>query len=174
MPIYEYACHDCRMVFQFFAKSANTDKTPACPKCGKADIERLLSSFAAIGATKKSGGDAPATDGADGADDPFANMSPRQQAAAEREMARLMRDAENIDENDPRQLGSLMERMTSLMGEDADPQMQEAIRRLKAGEDPEKIEEDMGDIFGDEGEGGDSGGMGGMGGYGYDSGLYDM
>lgn len=173
MPIYEYACHGCRMVFQFFAKSANTDKTPACPKCGKAEIERLLSSFAAIGATKKSAGDASPTSGEDGADDPFANMSSRQQAATEREMMRLMRDAEGIDENDPRQFGSLMERMTSLMGEDADPQMQEAIRRLKDGEDPEKIEEDMGDIFGDEGEDG-GGGAAGMGDYGYDSGLYDM
>ena len=45
-----------------------------------------------------------------------------------------------------------------------------AIKRLEAGEDPEKIEADMGDVLGDfmgGGEGGTSGG------YTKDSGLYD-
>jgi len=51
-----------------------------------------------------------------------------------------------------------------------------AIKRLEKGEDPEKIEEDMGDVLGDlmgpEGE--EGGGMGGMGGgYSRDAGLYD-
>ena len=46
-----------------------------------------------------------------------------------------------------------------------------AIKRLEAGEDPEKIEQDMGDLLG----GGEEGGGGGTGGGGYsrDSGLYD-
>ncbi|MDB6112747.1 MAG: hypothetical protein JWR69_4497, partial [Pedosphaera sp.] len=50
-----------------------------------------------------------------------------------------------------------------------------AIKRLEAGEDPEKIEADMGDILGQfmgEGEDGPSGGGGG-GGYTHDSGLYN-
>ena len=51
-----------------------------------------------------------------------------------------------------------------------------AIKRLESGEDPEKIEADMGDVFGDmmggeEGEGGPGGGGGGA--YSRDSGLYD-
>ena len=51
-----------------------------------------------------------------------------------------------------------------------------AIKRLEAGEDPEKIEEDMGDILGDlmggeDEEGG--GGFGGGRGYSRDSTLYD-
>jgi hypothetical protein len=45
-----------------------------------------------------------------------------------------------------------------------------AIKRLEAGEDPEKIEEDMGDVLGDlMGEGGPGSG----GSYTHDSGLYD-
>ena len=46
-----------------------------------------------------------------------------------------------------------------------------AIKRLEAGEDPEKIEEDMGDVLGDF-MGGPEGGASG-GGYTKDSGLYD-
>ena len=50
-----------------------------------------------------------------------------------------------------------------------------AIKRLEAGEDPEKIEEDMGDLLGDFMGGDESGAGGGRGGGGYsrDSGLYD-
>ena len=48
--------------------------------------------------------------------------------------------------------------------------MEEAVRRLEAGEDPEKIEEEMGDLL-DEGE--DGMGMGG-GAPSYDDGLYTM
>jgi hypothetical protein len=55
-------------------------------------------------------------------------------------------------------------------------EMNDAIRRLESGEDPEKIEEDMGEIFDQfmgPDEGGGSGGMGG-GAYTRDGGLYDM
>jgi hypothetical protein len=44
-----------------------------------------------------------------------------------------------------------------------------AIKRLESGEDPEKIEADMGDVLGDFMGGPESGG----GGYAKDSGLYD-
>jgi hypothetical protein len=48
-----------------------------------------------------------------------------------------------------------------------------AIKRLEAGEDPEKIEADMGDVLGDF-MGGPEGGAGGGGGFTHDSGLYDF
>jgi hypothetical protein len=46
-----------------------------------------------------------------------------------------------------------------------------AIKRLEAGEDPEKIEADMGDVLGDFMGGGEGGA--GSGGYTKDGGLYD-
>ncbi|MCX7047463.1 MAG: zinc ribbon domain-containing protein [Candidatus Sumerlaeota bacterium] len=181
MPIYEYACHHCRKIYQFFSKTMKPETGPACPKCGGAKLERVLSSFAAVSSSKTKGGaSAAAKDpdmqagGAPGAggsmmDDPFARMSPGQQVAAEREMMKLMSDADGLDESDPRQLGHLMERMTQITGIQ-DKTMNEAIRRLKDGEDPEKIEADMGDIFGDEG----GPGGGGTSGYGRDPDIYDM
>ena len=50
-------------------------------------------------------------------------------------------------------------------------EMDIAIKRLEAGEDPEKIEADMGDVLGDLMGGGEGGA--GVGGYTKDSGLYD-
>jgi hypothetical protein len=48
-----------------------------------------------------------------------------------------------------------------------------AIKRLEAGEDPEKIEADMGGVLGDMMGGEEGAGPGGGGGYTHDSGLYD-
>ena len=47
MPIYEFYCGRCNMVFNFFSKSVNTEKIPACPKCDQ-PLQRLMSLFAKI------------------------------------------------------------------------------------------------------------------------------
>ena len=48
-----------------------------------------------------------------------------------------------------------------------------AIKRLESGEDPEKVEADMGDLLGGLMGGPDEEGGPGGGGYAHDSGLYD-
>ena len=87
----------------------------------------------------------------------------------EREMMRLAREMESIDENNPRQLAAAMRRLSDVTGEPLDGETDEMIRRLEAGEDPEKVEEEMASVFGDE----DSAGGRGAG-PSYDDGLYDM
>lgn len=80
----------------------------------------------------------------------------------------LMNEMAGLDENDPRALGRFMRKMAAESGEDLGPEFNEVIGRLEKGEDPDKIEQDMGDIFGDEAAGGLSGmddmGFGGGGG----------
>jgi len=172
MPIYEYLCPECNRVYSFMATSfAETQKrSPTCPKCGSKDLKKRMSNFAVQGAAKKSQGDdrGPDAAGGPGGDEDDRLDDPR----AEREMMKLMDAAENIDENDPRQLGQLMRRMGEITGEPMDAEMEEAVRRLESGEDPEKIEEDMGDIWDDDED--EGGGMGMGGAPSYDSGLYDF
>jgi len=69
---------------------------------------------------------------------------------------------EDLDENDPKSLGRWMRRMADEMGEPLDPEMDEICRRLESGEDPEKIDEELGETFGDD-----------MAGYDHDDTLYD-
>ena len=65
----------------------------------------------------------------------------------------------------------MMKKMKDLMPPGSMPkELDTAIKRLEAGEDPEKIEADMGDVLGDF-MGGHEGGAGG--GYTKDGGLYD-
>jgi len=173
MPIYEYLCHPCNRVFSFFSPTVDPDRKPTCPDCGGNAMSKRISSFAFVGRTRKSQTDRQTSpsDGPDGASSPGDDTldDPR----VEREMMKLMSDAEGIDEDDPRQLGRLMRRMSEITGEKLDGEMEEAVRRLESGEDPEKIEEDMGEALGDE-EGGMGGGMGGMGAPSYDDGLHSF
>jgi hypothetical protein len=76
-----------------------------------------------------------------------------------------------MDENNPQHMAHMMRKMKDILPAGTMPkEMEIAIKRLEAGEDPEKIEEDMGDIFGELMDGESAGGSGG---YTKDSGLYD-
>lgn len=156
MPVYEYLCPACNRIYSFFSHKLNPAKAPACPKCGSRRLRKQFSAFAVGGATRKSGG---APGGGPAPDDP----------RVEREMASLMQQAEGLDENDPRQMGRLMRKMAELTGE-KDRNMEEAIRRLEAGEDPEAVEADMAGLLGDGGGAVSAGG----GAPSRDDGLYDM
>ena len=173
MPIYEYLCHDCNRIYSFLSQSYDEQRQPDCPKCEASGLTKQISSFAfkrsrpndpglAMGQDQGEGGF-----GGSGPDD----LDPR----TEREMMKLMSDAEHMDENDPKQLGHLMRRMGEITGESLDPAMEEAVRRLESGEDPDRIEEDLGEAL-DEGLDGMDGmpGMGPMGAPSRDDGLYSF
>src|SRR5437868_15457029 len=166
MPIYEFACPKCRVVFNFLSKRLNPDRSPTCPKCGNKKMAKQMSSFAMPRGQKESGAE---TEG-EGAEAAMADMDdPRVMRA----MSELERDMEHLDENNPKHMAHMMRKMKDLMPPGAVPKdLDTAIKRLEAGEDPEKIEEDMGDLLG--GMMGEEGGTPGAGGgYSHDSGLYD-
>jgi len=169
MPIYEFACPKCRRIYSFLSKRINPSHTPTCPKCGNKNLSRQMSRFAALKGvaepTAPAGGDPGAPDGA-----PMPDLDdPR----VERVMAEMERDMEHLDENNPRHMAHMLKKMKDIMPAGSLPkEMDVAIRRLEAGEDPDKIEEDMGDVLGDL-MGGEGGAPGAGGGYSQDSGLYD-
>ncbi len=119
------------------------------------------------GGKKSETGDGPDSEGPD--------LSGVDEAKMMRAMGEIERDMGHMDENNPKHMAAMMRKMQEAMPPGLLPkEMDVAIKRLEAGEDPDKIEEDMGDVLGDalgdmEGEGG---GMGG-GGYSQDPGLYD-
>lgn len=62
-------------------------------------------------------------------------------------MESLASEAEGIDENDPRQAANMMRRLFDATGLPLGGGMEEALKRMESGEDPEKIENEMGDVF---------------------------
>ncbi len=145
MPIYEFYCPDNHTVYQFLARSlAYGGRTPRCPAGEGFRMEKRVSKFAFLRGAKEP------TEG-----DPFEGMD---EAKMEAMMADLERDMAGMDETnpDPRALGHVMRKMTDALGDKAPPEMREMIRRLEAGEDPEKLEAEFGDVGdGEEGEGAD-------------------
>lgn len=163
MPIYEFACPKCRRIYSFLSKRVNPDRQPVCPKCGHKKLSKQLSRFSHLRGLAE-----PAAH----ADDPEGGppMPDLDDPKIMRAMAEMERDMEHLDENNPRHMAVMMRKMKELMPPGTMPkELDVAIRRLEAGEDPEKIEADMGDILGDVMGGGSAGG----GGYTRDSGLYD-
>jgi putative FmdB family regulatory protein len=167
MPIYEYACPKCRVIFNFLSKRVKQDRLPVCPKCGNKKMAKQVTRFAMTRGLKET---APAT-GDEGQEGPAPDFENPRVANA---MAELERDMEHMDENNPRHMAHMMKKMKDLMPPGSTPkELDVAIKRLEAGEDPEKIEEDMGDLLGEFMGGEGEAGGGGSGGYSHDSSLYD-
>jgi len=166
MPIYEFACPKCRRIFNFLSKRMTPDHLPACPKCGNKKMAKQMSRFATTKGLKEPGAKGNADAGDEGPMPDFDD--PRMMRA----MSELERDMEHMDENNPKHMAHMMRKMKDIMPPGTVPkELDVAIKRLEAGEDPEKIEQDMGDLLGD--FMGGPGGEGGHGGYTHDSGLYD-
>jgi len=62
----------------------------------------------------------------------------------------LAREAEHMDEDDPKQAANLMRKLTDMTGLKMGSGMEEALTRMEAGEDPEQVEAEMGDILEEE------------------------
>src|SRR5439155_14974206 len=121
----------------------NPDRLPVCPKCGNKKMSKRVSRFAMTRGFKEP----PARTEAEEGGPPMPDMDdPR----VERAMMEMERDLEHLDENNPRHMAHMMRKMKDLMPPGSVPkELDVAIKRLEAGEDPEKIEEDMGDLLGD-------------------------
>ena len=93
----------------------------------------MMSTFATIGKAKEEG------------DDPLAGLD---ESKMEQAFEGLMREAEHINEEDPRQMATLMRKFSDKTGISLGDQMEEALSRMEAGEDPDQVEKDMGDLLG--------------------------
>ncbi len=132
MPIYEFFCPDCNTLFNFFSRTINTSKTPTCPRCNQRPLERQMSAFAFTGRAQEAD---------DGEDLPF------DESAMEKAMRMVASEADRIDEDDPRQAANLMRKLTDLTGMQLGDGLQEALRRMESGEDPEQVEAEIGDLL---------------------------
>ena len=131
MPIYEFYCSDCNTIFNFYSKRIDTETRPACPRCARTDLEKQVSMFATIGKASEE-------------DDQMAGID---ESKMEQALDSLMRESEGINEDDPKQMATLMRKFTERTGINLGDNMEEAISRMEKGEDPEQVEKEMGDLL---------------------------
>lgn len=132
MPIYEFYCEDCHTIFNFFSKTVNTTKKPKCPRCKHKILSRQMSAFAIAGRASE--------------EDDLGDF-PVDEAKMEKAMQALAGQAENMNEDDPKQAANLMRKLSDMTGLELGAGMTEALRRMENGEDPDQIENEMGDIL---------------------------
>jgi putative FmdB family regulatory protein len=132
MPIYEFYCARCHTIFNFFSRQINTTKRPRCPQCRDQILSRRMSAFAIGGRAKED----------EGPDD-----LPFDETRLEKAMSTLAGEADKLNEDDPRQAANLMRKLSAMTGMELGDGMEEALRRMESGEDPEQIEAEMGDLL---------------------------
>jgi hypothetical protein len=137
MPIYEFFCPENNRIYQFYAKTLAQGRTvPPCPDNPAYPMRRIFSAFAVVGSgQKKGGGTAAAAEGS-----PDSPGDARMEAA----MGEMEREFSGVDENDPRAMGRMMRRMADLTGEKIGGEMEEVVRKLEEGADPDSLEDQLG------------------------------
>ncbi|HJV54362.1 MAG TPA: zinc ribbon domain-containing protein [Methylomirabilota bacterium] len=112
MPIYEYECGGCRRRLSLLIRTREAAEAPRCPRCGSAELSRLMSRFATVKSEDAR---------LDSLSDPSSFG--------------------DLDENDPRSVAQFVKKMGSEMGEDLGPDldaaMDEAMTEGETGSDGE-------------------------------------
>ncbi len=72
MPIYEFACPKCRVIFNFLSRRIIPDHPPVCPKCGNQKMVKQISPFAMPRGAKEP---SPAADAGEGNEPPMPDLS---------------------------------------------------------------------------------------------------
>jgi len=132
MPVYEFYCADCHTIFNFLSRRVNTEKHPDCPRCGRPGLERQVSFFAVSRGQK---------------DEPAEGLPDLDGARLEKALQSLAGEMEGVSEDDPRQIARIMRKLSEATGMKLGSGMEEAISRLAAGEDPEAIEVELGELI---------------------------
>ncbi|MEJ5201528.1 MAG: FmdB family zinc ribbon protein [Anaerolineales bacterium] len=119
MPTYEYRCLVCNRRFDIFMTYSEYGTKPvSCTHCGSTNVQRLISRVR------------------------FA-----------RSEEGLLEDLDSPDalaglEENPRELGRVMRKLSKEAGEDLGPEFDEVIGRLEAGQSPEEIEREIPELGG--------------------------
>jgi putative FmdB family regulatory protein len=118
MPVYEYECQGCGRVFSRFFWKIEDAEGTKC-RCGSQELEQLVSKVA-------------------------------MHRSEESRLENLADPAQwgDLDENDPKSMARMIRKLGNEVGEDMGPEFDEMVDRLEAGEDPESVEESMGDALG--------------------------
>ena len=133
MPLYEFYCDPCYTIFTFRSPRVDTVTVPSCPACG-AKLKREVSTFAHSVRGERAPEASADGEAANRMDDVLARMGERVQALDD-------------EDADPREAVKVMKEMAAAGGLTFNNEVCEAMARIEAGEDPERIDEEFREVF---------------------------
>lgn len=120
MPRYDFRCRKCKKRFEIqISYEEYGENDVICPHCGSSDTERIIRRVRLLRSDESRIAEF----------DPFSGVE----------------DLEAMEEN-PRELGKMMKKMSSELGEEMGPEFNEVVDRLEKGQKPEDIEKDLPDF----------------------------
>lgn len=123
MPAYEYRCLDCKERITIHQTYEDYGvKKVRCPACRSEKLQRIIGR---VRVTKS--------------DDAYTSSFDDMSAGG------------GFDESDPQSMARMMRKMSTELGEEIPPELDEVVGRLEAGESPEEIEKSMPDLGAEEG-----------------------
>jgi len=144
MPIYEFYCPDCHTVFSFFSSRVAPEARPDCPRCQHPQLERKPSRFATVRAGGGKAGEE------EKGDSPLDRLDDAKMERAMESLAGEIGDFGDEETPDPHQLAHFMRRFGEVSGLEPGPKLQEMIKQLEAGADPDSLDDDFGGEDGDD------------------------
>ena len=138
MPIYEFYCKHCHTIYNFYSGRVNLDKVPSCPgsDCVGESLQRQVSLFSISKGRSEN--------------DEDEGLGDIDEAKLEKAMMSLAGEVDKLDEDDPKQAAQMMRKLFDATGMKLGDGIEEAISRMESGEDPDKIEQEMGDLLEEE------------------------
>jgi len=119
MPRYDYRCKKCKNLFEVqMTYEEYGDMDIMCAHCGSSNVERIIRKVRLLRSDES--------------------------RIAEFGQFSEMEDLVAMEEN-PRELGKMMKKMSSELGEEMGPEFNEVVDRLQRGQQPEDIEKDLPD-----------------------------
>ncbi|HAZ31539.1 MAG TPA: hypothetical protein DCY61_02390 [Dehalococcoidia bacterium] len=115
MPIYEYRCGNCQRRVSILVQGFKSPPSPECPRCGDKGLTRLFSSFS-IGKSESYMRDGLYED--------------------------ILSDSKlvhGLESNDPRALAEWTRRMSQATGEEMEPEHEDIMGKLEAGEPVDQV-----------------------------------
>ncbi len=120
MPRYDFRCRKCKKLFEIQMTYEDYGvKKVHCPHCGSGGAERFIKNVRLLRSEES--------------------------RIAEFDQFSGMDDLAAMEEN-PRELGRMMKKMSSELGEEMSPEFNEVVDRLESGQKPEDIEKDLPDF----------------------------
>ena len=140
MPIYEFYCPDCHTVFSFFSPRVDTEARPPCPGCGRPELGRRPSRIATVSRLGSAG------EGGEESESPIPGLDEQRMERAMEQLAGEMEAMGGLDGDespDPRQLARFMRRFGDVSGLEPGPKLEEMLRQLESGADPDSLDDDF-------------------------------
>lgn len=124
MPVYEFLCPKCQVIYNFHSTSVDTETVPVCPKCECDSLVRQISAFSNPNGQEELSED-----------------------AVLKSFSNLLDSIDTVKNDSSHDLVGALQKFSKGCGAELGEKIEGAIDRLKEGESPEKVEKEMGELL---------------------------